>query len=104
MEITKDKSQIPIFKFQTIFKFKILIISIFISAAGCSRDNYHLKIVEYLKAERDLRKRVSEEYGLADSIKILQKKYHLNLDKELAKIKDNPEAWIRLLKELEIDK
>lgn len=70
----------------------------------CSKQYYNPRLVEYLKAERDLRKRVSEEQGLEDSLRVLQKKYRINVDKELTKLKSNPDAWQHLIKELRNEK
>jgi hypothetical protein len=66
----------------------------------CTKHNYHPRLIEYLKAEKDLRTRIAEEQGLEDSIKVLQQKYNIDLDEELAKLRENPEDWIEVLKEL----
>ncbi len=70
----------------------------------CTQHNYHPKLVEYLRAEKELRKRVTEEQGLNDSINVLRQKYDIDLEKEFSRIKDNPEAWIELFKELKDEK
>ena len=67
--------------------------------AVCARD-YNPKLVEYLKAEKDTRRRIAPAY-LEDSIKVLQKKYHFDPEKELAILQRNPELWIKLIKELQ---
>lgn len=86
-------------------KFKISkFLLIFTVIITCAKHDYNPKLVEYLKAEKDLRSRVNQEQGLSDSIKILQKEYNIDLEKELSKFKDNPEAWVKLLKELRIEK
>jgi len=83
--------------------FKLAIIFIFFSLF-CTKHDYNPQLVDYLKAEKDLKKRVSKEQGLSDSIKVLQKKYRIDLEKELSKLKDNPKAWLKLLKELKGEK
>ncbi len=85
----------------TDLKFVIVIFAVLIS---CTKQDYKPKLVEYLKAEKELRKRVSEEQGLNDSLTILQQKYDINLEKEISKFTDNPETWLKLLKELKIEK
>ncbi len=77
---------------------KISLIMILFYAA-CAK-NYNPKLVEYLKAEKELRQRVAPANGLDDSIKVLQKKYPFNLQKEIAMLQQNPELWIKLIKEL----
>ena len=62
---------------------------------------YNPGLAQYLKAERELRRRVSAEQGLEDSLSVLRKKFQINVEKELAKIKNDPEAWLKLLKELQ---
>jgi hypothetical protein len=80
------------------------IIFILASFFSCVKNEYNPRLVEYLRAEQDLRKRVSEEQGLEDSIKVLQRKYNVNLERELSKLNDNPEAWLELIKELKGEK
>lgn len=70
----------------------------------CANKDINPKFVEYLKAEKNLRKRVSEEQGLEDSIKVLQQKYNIDSEKELSKLKNNPKNWIELIKKLKIEK
>lgn len=81
-----------------------LIVIIFATIFFCAQHKYSQKLVEYLKAEKELRKRVTEEQGLSDSIKVLQQKYDIDLDKELSRLRDNPEAWIELFEELKGEK
>ena len=90
-----------VIKVQTLIPKIIFIFALFFS---CVKNEYNPRLVEYLKAEQDLRKRVSEEQGLEDSIKVLQKKYNINLERELSKLNDDPEAWLELIKELKSEK
>ncbi len=78
------------------FIFPILLLSLF-----CAKKSpYNPKLIEYLKAERELRSKIAPEEGLSDSIVNLQKRYRINPDKELKKLKENPDAWLKLCKEL----
>jgi len=61
-------------------------------------------LAAYLKEERELRKRVDENEGLNDSITNLQQRYNMDVEKEISKLNDNPEVWLRLLEELNIEK
>jgi len=83
--------------------FKITVITIII-IIGCARENYNPRLPEYLRAERDLRQRVNEEDGLTDSIKVLQQRYKINLEKEFSRMQSHPKAWLKLLEELKIEK
>ncbi len=71
---------------------------------ACAQKEYNPKLLLYLKAEKVLRQKLSEDQGLGDSLKVLQHKYHINLEKELAKLRHNPEAWFKLIKDLKIGK
>lgn len=82
---------------------KVLVFVIAITIS-CGKKSYNPHLVEYLKAERNLRKNVSEQEGLSDSIAALQKRYKINLEKEFSKLRDEPDGWLKLLKELGIEK
>ena len=86
------KIKIPI----TLFVLTILI--------DCGQQDYNPKLIEYIEAEKELRSKISEEQGLSDSIKILQQKHNIDLEEELSKLSDNPENWIKLIKDLKIEK
>lgn len=70
----------------------------------CTKQDYNPKLVEYLRKTRELHERLTEQEGLDDSIKVLQRKYKIDLDKELSKLRDDPEGWIKLLKELKVER
>jgi len=70
----------------------------------CTKEDHTRRLVAYLKEERELRRRVSENEGLSDSIANLQQKYNIDVEKEISKLNDNPEVWLRLLEELSIEK
>ncbi|HEC78132.1 MAG TPA: hypothetical protein ENI34_03195 [candidate division WOR-3 bacterium] len=70
---------------------------------GCSKPPYNPELADYLKAERELRKRVKDARCLEDSIKVLQQKYELNLEEEISRLNNNPELWVELLTELKIE-
>lgn len=57
--------------------------------------------MDYLKKERELRKHIGQNQELEDSLNILQKNLKIDVKKELKKIEKNPEAWIKLFKELD---
>jgi signal recognition particle receptor subunit beta len=102
-----NKSQIPNPKSQIISKFQLkipIILFVLVVVIACTKSDYNPNLVEYIKAEKELRSRITEEQGLSDSIKILQQKYNIDLEEELSKLSDNPEDWIKLLKDLKIAK
>ncbi|MEO0215470.1 MAG: hypothetical protein ABIL70_09685 [candidate division WOR-3 bacterium] len=66
----------------------------------CKKEVYNPKLPAYLRAENELRSRISPEQGLSDSIVNLQKRYRINPDKELKRLEKNPDAWLKLIKEL----
>jgi hypothetical protein len=67
---------------------------------ACVRTAPSPRLIQYLKAERELRQRVQSEPSKTDSIKVLQRQYHVDPDRELARLGGNPERWGALLKEL----
>lgn len=69
--------------------------------AACSKPSYHPELVPYMIEERMLKSRISVEQGLSDSLTALQKRYDIDLEHEKAVLKDHPELWVRLLKELQ---
>ncbi|MEO0122746.1 MAG: hypothetical protein ABIL69_01915 [candidate division WOR-3 bacterium] len=77
----------------------IIVLAFFFS---CKSSEYNPKLVDYLNAEREMRKRVSQ--GLEDSLYVLQKNFKIDLKKELKKIEKNPEAWTKLLKAIDGEK
>ena len=103
----KSKSQNPNSKFQVMSKLKIkipIILFVLVVVITCTKSDYNPNLVEYIKDEKELRSRITEEQGLSDSIKILQQKHNIDLEEELSKLSDNPEDWIKLLKDLKIAK
>ncbi len=70
----------------------------------CKKVEYHPKLVDYLKAEREMRKHITQSQGLEDSLYVLQKNFKIDVKKELKKIEKNPEAWIKLLKAIDGEK
>ncbi len=87
-----------------IFHFKHLSITIAVIFLSCTREARNPHLVEYLREERRLRKRIDEKEGLSDSIAILQQRYNIDIEKEISKLNDNPDAWLELLEELKIEK
>jgi len=83
---------------------KKLIILISIIILYCSKDNNSYKFAQYLREEQALRKRLARSPELKDSIQALQKRYQIDREKELKKLKKQPELWLKLLKGLRIEK
>uniref|UniRef100_A0A7C4XEL0 Uncharacterized protein n=1 Tax=candidate division WOR-3 bacterium TaxID=2052148 RepID=A0A7C4XEL0_UNCW3 len=81
-------------------RFILLTLLIFAFFTFCKKAPYSPRLPEYIKAEKELRKDITPEQGLDDSIANLQKKYRIELKRELEKLKNNPESWLRLIKEL----
>jgi hypothetical protein len=84
--------------------FVSVIFTVLFTSLSCPKQDYNPELVKYLRAEKELRNRITEEQGLSDSLKRLQKKYNIDLDKELKTLSKNPEAWVKILKELKIEK
>ncbi len=82
---------------------RIALITLLLSLS-CRKSDYNPKLVDYLKAERELRKRIPANQGLADSLVALQKNYRMDVEKELRKLHDKPESWIKLLRAIDGEK
>ncbi|MGQ9465068.1 MAG: hypothetical protein ACUVQ3_01410 [bacterium] len=67
----------------------------------CVSNDFNPKLVDYLKAERELRKKIEQNQGLEDSLAVLQKRFQIDANKEIAKIKNKPELWVKLLKAID---
>lgn len=80
-----------------------LILAVAVLFLSCTQQTYDPHLLEYLKAEKDLRTRITEEQGLNDSLRVLQQHYKINKEKELSKLKKNPEAWLQLIKDINIE-
>ncbi|MEO0094570.1 MAG: hypothetical protein ABIL46_04895 [candidate division WOR-3 bacterium] len=84
---------------------KSLIFTIpFIFFLICSKNDFNPKLVDYLKGERELRKNVSQNQGLDDSLIVLQKRLGIDIKKELKKLEEKPELWIKVLKAIDGEK
>ena len=78
---------------------------IFFTVFCCGhKSEYNPKLVDYLKAERELRKHINQSDILQDSLQILQKSFKINPEKELKKLENNPDIWVKLLKEIDGEK
>jgi hypothetical protein len=71
-----------------------------IALTACSQ-NYSPKLPVYLKAEKALRSRVTPEQGLEDSIDMLAAKFNIRTDRELARLRNDPQSWVRLIDDLQ---
>uniref|UniRef100_A0A7C4XMZ1 Lipoprotein n=1 Tax=candidate division WOR-3 bacterium TaxID=2052148 RepID=A0A7C4XMZ1_UNCW3 len=76
----------------------IIIPLIFLS---CSDSDYNSKLAEYIKRERELRKSITNNQELEDSLKALRKRFGIDLKKELKKLDRKPEIWVRLLNDID---
>jgi hypothetical protein len=85
------------------YRTRSLILAVAILFLSCTQRTYDPHLLEYLKAEKDLRTRISEEQGLNDSIRVLQQRYKIHREKALSKLKKNPEEWLRLIKDINIE-
>ncbi|KPJ74184.1 hypothetical protein AMJ52_01620 [candidate division TA06 bacterium DG_78] len=85
------------------YKTRSLILAVAILFLSCTQQTYDPHLLEYLKAEKDLRTRITEEQGLNDSLRVLQQHYKINKERELSKLKKNPEAWLQLIKDINIE-
>jgi len=83
---------------------KTTIVFLLMLILACLKNDYNPRLIEYLRAEKDLRQRMNETQGLSDSIKILQQRYHIDCEKELDRLKDNPDSWLKLIEALRIEK
>lgn len=84
--------------------FKYLGIIIVVIFLNCGKETLNPHLVEYLREERKLRRRINENEGLSDSISLLQQRYNIDIEKEISKLNDNPDRWLELLEELKIER
>lgn len=70
----------------------------------CSRNSYNPKLVDYLKAERELRKNIPQNQGLEDSLVVLKQRFKIDINKEIEKLNGKPELWVKLLKAIDGEK
>jgi hypothetical protein len=85
------------------YKTRTLILVLALLLFSCTQQKYDPHLLEYLKAEKTLRTRLTEAQGLSDSLSVLQQHYKINKEEELSKLKKNPEAWLQLIKDLNIE-
>lgn len=79
-----------------------IFLSLLISGA-CERGDRTTVFAEYLKQEKELRERVTDEELLRDSIAELREKYGIDRDRAAWQFGDNPDQWIELLRKLRHD-
>jgi hypothetical protein len=84
--------------------FKYLSIIVAVIFLNCGKETHNPHLVEYLREERKLRRRINENEGLSDSISLLQQKYNIDIEKEISKLNNSPDRWLELLEELKIEK
>lgn len=83
---------------------KIFLPIFFFFLLFCKKADYNPKLVDYLKAERNLRINIIQEQELNDSLITLQKRFRIDVKEELKKLEKKPEAWVKLLKALDNEK
>lgn len=71
---------------------------------SCSKKNSYEGLIEYIKAERDLRSRIGQIHGIEDSVKVLSEKHGIDLSKSYNDLIDHPEAWVDILQALKNEK
>ncbi|HEX7320753.1 MAG TPA: hypothetical protein VF399_10420 [bacterium] len=80
---------------------KLLILFLSVLALTICSQNYNPKLPAYLKAEKELRSRVTPEQGLKDSIDMLAAKFNINPEREVVRFKSSPQSWVRLLNDIQ---
>ncbi|MCX7995485.1 MAG: hypothetical protein N3A65_06930 [candidate division WOR-3 bacterium] len=83
---------------------KILFIFLAIFLLSCSKGDINPRLVDYIKAERELRKKISQDKGLEDSLTAMKKRLKLNKDKELKQLEDRPDLWVKFLNMIDGEK
>lgn len=73
----------------------------FLISGACEREDRSAVLAEYLKEEKKLRERVTNEESLRDSIAGLREKYRINQD--AWQLNEDPDQWIELLRKLRHD-
>ena len=69
----------------------------------CSKKPSCDKLVEYIKAEKELRARIGQVHGIEDSVKILSDEYGIDLRKSYVELVDHPQNLL-INKELDLKK
>ncbi len=88
-----------------LLKHKRIIVSIFfVFILFCSNKGYDNRLIQYLKEERRLRQHITQTRELEDSITSLQRRYHIDKERELARLRKQPKLWLKLLEELKHDR
>lgn len=82
----------------------IILIPLFLLFVFCSTNDFNPVLVDYIRAEREMKKKIPQNQGLDDSLIALQKRLKIDVDKELKKVKNRPELWIKLLKAIDGEK
>lgn len=67
---------------------------------GCTKKKAASRFVEYIQAEKALIGRIGQKQGIEDSVKVLRKKYDLDLEQVFTELADEPEIWLDLLQDL----
>ncbi len=73
---------------------------IIVLAVQCRRAEETSRFAEYLKEEKRIREEVHDRSALQDSLRAMQKRYALDIDKEISRLFDQPEQWPLLLRTL----
>ena len=95
-------SRIPVSRLSSLTGF--IAVCALISIAACAETPPSPRLVNYLKAEKALRIRVSPAEYQADSLKHLRQEYRIDPEHEIARLRGSPEAWGKLFMELKSGK
>jgi hypothetical protein len=82
------------------YKARNLFLAVAILFLSCTQQTYNPHLLEYLRAEKDLRARITDEQALHDSLRALGQHYKINKEKELSQLKKKPGAWLQLIKDV----
>jgi hypothetical protein len=67
---------------------------------SCRKPDPTSILAEYLKEEKRLRNKIEDKTVFGDSLKAAQKKYSIDMEQELSRLRKHPEQWPVLLRKL----
>jgi hypothetical protein len=73
-------------------------------SVACKRADRAVVFADYLKEEKKLRGRVTNEESLQDSINELREKYGIDRQVAMRQLSEKPTQWIDLLRKLRDDR
>jgi len=78
--------------------FSALLLAMF--SAKCNKTERTERFAEYLREAKRIREEIHDQTVLQDSLKAAQKRYSLDIDKEISRFYKEPEQWPALLRKL----